>query len=548
MEPIHAPHGTTLSCKNWQLEAPMRMLMNNLDSAVAERPEDLIVYGGKGKAARNWQAYADIIATLQSMDIDDTLVVQSGKPVAVWKTTIDAPRVIISNSMLVPHWATWDEFHKLEDRGLTMYGQMTAGSWIYIGAQGILQGTYETLAAAAQQAGWEDLTGRFVLTGGCGGMGGAQPLAITMNGGVGLVVECDPARIQKRLDTRYIDTMVSDLDEALNLVQEALADKRPLSVGLVANAADVFPELLRRDIVPDIVTDQTSAHDTLNGYVPNGMPLADAYALRATDPKEYEKRALDAITEHCKAMVGLQDRGAIVFDYGNNIRGQALANGYTDAFKFDGFVPKYIRPLFQEGKGPFRWAALSGDPKDIWATDELILREFSYDKHLVKWIRMAHERVQFQGLPARICWLGYGERERFGLLINELVKSGAISAPIVIGRDHLDCGSVASPNRETEKMMDGSDAIADWPILNALLNTIGGATWVSVHHGGGVGIGYSLHAGMVIVADGTDEAAKRLSRVLTYDPGMGVVRHADAGYPTAIQFARDHGIRMPSLR
>lgn len=548
MEPIHAPHGTTLSCKNWQLEAPMRMLMNNLDSAVAERPEDLIVYGGKGKAARNWQAYADIIATLRSMDIDDTLVVQSGKPVAVWKTTIDAPRVIISNSMLVPHWATWDEFHKLEDRGLTMYGQMTAGSWIYIGAQGILQGTYETLAAAAQQAGWEDLAGKFVLTGGCGGMGGAQPLAITMNGGVGLVVECDPARIQKRLDTRYIDTMVSDLDEALNLVQEALADKQPLSVGLVANAADVFPELLRRDIVPDIVTDQTSAHDTLNGYVPNGMPLADAYALRATDPKEYEKRALDAITEHCKAMVGLQDRGAIVFDYGNNIRGQALANGYTDAFKFDGFVPKYIRPLFQEGKGPFRWAALSGDPKDIWATDELILREFSYDKHLVKWIRMAHERVQFQGLPARICWLGYGERERFGLLINELVKSGAISAPIVIGRDHLDCGSVASPNRETEKMMDGSDAIADWPILNALLNTIGGATWVSVHHGGGVGIGYSLHAGMVIVADGTDEAAKRLSRVLTYDPGMGVVRHADAGYPTAIQFARDHGIRMPSLR
>lgn len=548
MEPIHAPHGTTLSCKNWQLEAPMRMLMNNLDPAVAERPEDLIVYGGKGKAARNWQAYADIIATLRSMDIDDTLVVQSGKPVAVWKTTIDAPRVIISNSMLVPHWATWDEFHKLEDRGLTMYGQMTAGSWIYIGAQGILQGTYETLAAAAQQAGWEDLAGKFVLTGGCGGMGGAQPLAITMNGGVGLVVECDPARIQKRLDTRYIDTMVSDLDEALNLVQEALADKRALSVGLVANAADVFPELLRRDIIPDIVTDQTSAHDTLNGYVPNGMPLADAYALRTTDPKEYEKRALDAITEHCKAMVGLQDRGAIVFDYGNNIRGQALANGYTDAFKFDGFVPKYIRPLFQKGKGPFRWAALSGDPKDIWTTDEVILREFSYDKHLVKWIQMAHDRVQFQGLPARICWLGYGERERFGLLINDLVKSGTISAPIVIGRDHLDCGSVASPNRETEKMMDGSDAIADWPILNALLNTIGGATWVSVHHGGGVGIGYSLHAGMVIVADGTDEAAKRLSRVLTYDPGMGVVRHADAGYPTAIQFARDHGIRMPSLR
>ncbi|MBA4365354.1 MAG: urocanate hydratase [Coprothermobacter sp.] len=548
MEPIHAAHGTTLTCKSWQLEAPMRMLMNNLDPEVAERPEDLIVYGGKGKAARNWQAYADIIATLQSMDVDDTLVVQSGKPVAVWKTHIDAPRVIISNSMLVPHWATWDEFHKLEDKGLIMYGQMTAGSWIYIGAQGILQGTYETLAAAARQAGWEDLSGRFVLTGGCGGMSGAQPLAITMNGGVGLIVECDPARIQKRLDTKYIDTMTTDLDEALQMVRNAVAEKRPLSIGLVANAADVFPELLRRGIIPDVVTDQTSAHDTLNGYVPNGMPLEEAYALRASDPAEYERRALDAITVHCKAMVGLQERGAIVFDYGNNIRGQALANGYQDAFKFDGFVPKYIRPLFEEGKGPFRWAALSGDPKDIWATDEVILKEFAYDQHLVKWIQMAHDQVQFQGLPARICWLGYGERERFGLIINDLVKSGKISAPIVIGRDHLDCGSVASPNRETEKMMDGSDAIADWPILNALLNTIGGATWVSVHHGGGVGIGYSIHAGMVIVADGTDAAARRLSRVLTYDPGMGIVRHADAGYPKAIQFAKDHGIRMPSLK
>ncbi|WP_207799704.1 urocanate hydratase [Candidatus Cryosericum hinesii] len=548
MEPIHAPHGTTLTCKSWQLEAPMRMLMNNLDPEVAERPEDLVVYGGKGKAARNWQAYADIIATLQSMDVDDTLVVQSGKPVAVWKTHIDAPRVIISNSMLVPHWATWDEFHKLEDKGLIMYGQMTAGSWIYIGAQGILQGTYETLAAAARQAGWEDLSGRFVLTGGCGGMSGAQPLAITMNGGVGLIVECDPARIQKRLDAKFIDTMVTDLDEALLMVQKAVAEKRPLSIGLVANAADVFPELLRRGIIPDVVTDQTSAHDTLNGYVPNGMPLEEAYALRASNPAEYEKRTLDAITVHCKAMVGLQERGAVVFDYGNNIRGQALANGYEDAFKFDGFVPKYIRPLFEEGKGPFRWAALSGDPKDIWTTDEVILKEFAYDQHLVKWIQMAHDQVQFQGLPARICWLGYGERERFGLIINDLVKSGKISAPIVIGRDHLDCGSVASPNRETEKMMDGSDAIADWPILNALLNTIGGATWVSVHHGGGVGIGYSIHAGMVIVADGTDAAAKRLSRVLTYDPGMGIVRHADAGYPKAIQFAKDHGIRMPSLK
>jgi len=548
MEPIHAPHGTTLTCKSWQLEAPMRMLMNNLDPEVAERPEDLVVYGGKGKAARNWQAYADIIATLQSMDVDDTLVVQSGKPVAVWKTHIDAPRVIISNSMLVPHWATWDEFHKLEDKGLIMYGQMTAGSWIYIGAQGILQGTYETLAAAARQAGWEDLSGRFVLTGGCGGMSGAQPLAITMNGGVGLIVECDPARIQKRLDAKFIDTMGTDLDEALLMVQKAVAEKRPLSIGLVANAADVFPELLRRGIIPDVVTDQTSAHDTLNGYIPNGMPLEEAYALRASNPAEYEKRALDAITVHCKAMVGLQERGAVVFDYGNNIRGQALANGYEDAFKFDGFVPKYIRPLFEEGKGPFRWAALSGDPKDIWTTDEVILKEFAYDQHLVKWIQMAHDQVQFQGLPARICWLGYGERERFGLIINDLVKSGKISAPIVIGRDHLDCGSVASPNRETEKMMDGSDAIADWPILNALLNTIGGATWVSVHHGGGVGIGYSIHAGMVIVADGTDAAAKRLSRVLTYDPGMGIVRHADAGYPKAIQFAKDHGIRMPSLR
>ena len=548
MEPIHAPHGTTLTCKSWQLEAPMRMLMNNLDPEVAERPEDLVVYGGKGKAARNWQAYADIIATLQSMDVDDTLVVQSGKPVAVWKTHIDAPRVIISNSMLVPHWATWDEFHKLEDKGLIMYGQMTAGSWIYIGAQGILQGTYETLAAAARQAGWEDLSGRFVLTGGCGGMSGAQPLAITMNGGVGLIVECDPARIQKRLDTKYIETMVTDLDTALSMVSKAVAEKRPLSVGLVANAADVFPELLRRGVIPDVVTDQTSAHDTLNGYVPNGMPLEEAYALRKSNPSEYERRALDAITVHCKAMVGLQERGAVVFDYGNNIRGQALANGYEDAFKFDGFVPKYIRPLFEEGKGPFRWAALSGDPKDIWTTDEVILKEFAYDQHLVKWIQMAHDQVQFQGLPARICWLGYGERERFGLIINDLVKSGKISAPIVIGRDHLDCGSVASPNRETEKMMDGSDAIADWPILNALLNTIGGATWVSVHHGGGVGIGYSIHAGMVIVADGTDAAAKRLSRVLTYDPGMGIVRHADAGYPKAIQFAKDHGIRMPSLR
>jgi len=548
MEPIHAPHGTTLTCKSWQLEAPMRMLMNNLDPEVAERPEDLVVYGGKGKAARNWQAYADIIATLQSMDADDTLVVQSGKPVAVWKTHIDAPRVIISNSMLVPHWATWDEFHKLEDKGLIMYGQMTAGSWIYIGAQGILQGTYETLAAAARQAGWEDLSGRFVLTGGCGGMSGAQPLAITMNGGVGLIVECDPARIQKRLDAKFIDTMTTDLDEALFMVQKAVAEKRPLSIGLVANAADVFPELLRRGVIPDVVTDQTSAHDTLNGYVPNGMPLAEAYALRTSNPAEYERRALDAITVHCKAMVGLQERGAVVFDYGNNIRGQALANGYEDAFKFDGFVPKYIRPLFEEGKGPFRWAALSGDPKDIWTTDEVILKEFAYDQHLVKWIQMAHDQVQFQGLPARICWLGYGERERFGLIINDLVKSGKISAPIVIGRDHLDCGSVASPNRETEKMMDGSDAIADWPILNALLNTIGGATWVSVHHGGGVGIGYSIHAGMVIVADGTDAAAKRLSRVLTYDPGMGIVRHADAGYPKAIQFAKDHGIRMPSLK
>ena len=548
MEPIHAPHGTTLSCKSWQLEAPMRMLMNNLDPAVAERPEDLVVYGGKGKAARNWQAYADIIATLKSMDVDDTLVIQSGKPVAVWKTHIDAPRVIISNSMIVPHWATWDEFHKLEDKGLTMYGQMTAGSWIYIGAQGILQGTFETLAAAARQAGWEDLTGRFVLTGGCGGMSGAQPLAITMNGGVGLIVECDPARIQKRLDTKYIDTMVTDLDTALQMVQKAVSEKRPLSVGLVGNAADVFPELLRRGIIPDVVTDQTSAHDTLNGYIPNGMSLEAALALRTANPLEYQKRALDAITEHCKAMVGFQERGAVVFDYGNNIRGQALANGYQDAFKFDGFVPRYIRPLFEEGKGPFRWAALSGDPRDIWATDEVILHEFSYDKHLTKWIQMAHDQVQFQGLPARICWLGYGERERFGLLINDLVRSGRISAPIVIGRDHLDCGSVASPNRETEKMMDGSDAIADWPILNALLNTIGGATWVSVHHGGGVGIGYSIHAGMVIVADGTEEAARRLSRVLTYDPGMGIVRHADAGYPKAIQFAKEHNIRMPSLR
>jgi urocanate hydratase len=521
------------------------MIMNNLDPEVAERPDDLVVYGGSGKAARNWECFDAIVAALRSLGDDETLLVQSGKPVAVFRTQRDAPRVLIANSNLVGDWASWEVFRDLERKGLMMYGQMTAGSWIYIGTQGILQGTYETFAECARQHYGGSLEKRFVLTGGMGGMGGAQPLAVTMNGGVCLVVEVDPDRIRKRLATAYCDTMVEDLDEALGLVADAVRSGRALSVGLVGNCADVLPELVRRGVRPDVVTDQTSAHDALNGYVPGGMSLADATALRASDPERYVELAMRSMAEHVRAMLALRERGAVVFDYGNNLRGQALAAGVADAFAYPGFVPAFIRPLFCRGKGPFRWVALSGDPEDIRKTDELALRLFPDDAALGRWIRLARERVRFQGLPARICWLGYGERARFGLAMNDLVARREISAPIVIGRDHLDSGSVASPYRETEAMADGTDAVADWPILNALVNTAAGATWVSFHHGGGVGIGKSLHAGMVVVADGTPEAAARLERVLTTDPGMGVVRHADAGYDDARACARENGIRMP---
>jgi urocanate hydratase len=523
----------------------MRMLMNNLDPAVAERPEDLIVYGGSGRAARSWEAFDAIVATLKRLDHDETLLVQSGKPVAVFRTHPWAPRVVIANAMLVPAWATWDVFRDLEDRGLTMYGQMTAGSWIYIGTQGILQGTYETLAELARRRFNGSLAGRLVVTAGLGGMGGAQPLAVTMNEGVAIVIEVDPARIERRLATRYVDERAESLDDALARAKAAIADRRPRSIALQANAADVLPELARRGIVPDVLTDQTSAHDALNGYVPNGMTLAEAEALRRTDPEAYVALAMEAMATHVRAMLDLQRAGAVAFDYGNNIRAQAQKAGVADAFDIPGFVPEYIRPLFCEGKGPFRWAALSGDPADIAVTDRLALDMFKDDQALCRWIRLASERVAFQGLPARIFWLGYGDRARFGLAINDLVRRGEISAPIVIGRDHLDTGSVASPNRETEGMRDGSDAIADWPILNALLNTSSGATWVSVHHGGGVGIGYSIHAGMVVVADGTREADEKLQRVLTNDPGSGVARHADAGYPEAIATARARGIDIP---
>jgi urocanate hydratase len=523
------------------------MLMNNLDPAVAERPDDLIVYGGSGRAARSWAAFDAIVETLRRLDHDDTLVVQSGKPVAVFRTHPWAPRVIIANALLVPAWATWDHFRDLEDRGLTMYGQMTAGSWIYIGTQGILQGTYETLAELARRHFGGTLAGRLVVTAGLGGMGGAQPLAVTMNDGIALVIEVDPQRIERRLATRYVDERTGSLDEALARIEQCRRDGRARSIALEGNAADVLPELVRRGITPDVLTDQTSAHDALNGYVPNGVSFADAQSLRRSHPDEYLRRSMAAMGEHVRAMLALKRAGAIAFDYGNNIRAQAEKAGVTDAFEIPGFVPEYIRPLFCEGKGPFRWAALSGDPADIAATDELALEMFADNPALCRWIRMARERVAFQGLPARIFWLGYGERAKFGLAINDLVRRGRISAPIVIGRDHLDTGSVASPNRETEGMRDGSDAIADWPVLNALLNTSSGATWVSVHHGGGVGIGYSLHAGMVIVADGTREADEKLQRVLTCDPGSGIVRHADAGYPEAIDAARRHGIDMPSL-
>jgi urocanate hydratase len=545
--PVRAPRGGEISCKGWQQEAALRMLMNNLDPEVAERPDDLVVYGGSGKAARNWDCFDAIVRSLRALEGDETLLVQSGKPVGIFRTHSGAPRVLIANSNLVPHWANWDEFRRLEALGLTMYGQMTAGSWIYIGSQGIVQGTYETFAEAARQRHGGSLKGTITLTGGLGGMGGAQPLAITMNEGVCLAVEVDPARIQRRLDTGYLDEMVTDLDEALRRAEEYTAQGVARSIGLLGNAAEVFPEIVRRGARIDLVTDQTSAHDALNGYIPAGMSLDEAAELRQRDPQEYERRSLGSMAEHVRAMLDFDEMGAVVFDYGNNLRGQALRAGVEDAMHFPGFVPAFIRPLFCRGKGPFRWVALSGDPQDIYRTDEEILRLFPEDEALARWMRMARERIQFQGLPARICWLGYGERDRAGVAFNELVRRGEVKGPIVIGRDHLDSGSVASPYRETEAMRDGSDAIADWPILNALLNTASGASWVSFHHGGGVGIGYSLHAGVVIVADGTDEAAEKLARVLTNDPGTGVMRHVDAGYPEAIETARERGMNIPML-
>jgi urocanate hydratase len=542
---VTAPRGTTLSCRGWIQEAALRMLMNNLDPEVAEKPEELIVYGGTGKAARNPGCYEAIVSTLRTLADDETLLVQSGKPVGVFRTHTDAPRVLISNAMLVPHWANWDEFRRLEALGLTMYGQMTAGSWIYIGTQGILQGTYETFAAVAEKYFGGTLAGRLLVTAGLGGMGGAQPLAATMNGAACLAIEVDRDRIEKRLKTKYVDSMAETLDEALAILQTARELKEARSVALHANAADVLAELLARNIPVDILTDQTSAHDTLNGYVPAGIPYAAALELRAADPKKYISLAKETIADHVRAMLGLMKRGTVTFDYGNNIRGEAVAAGVANAFDIPGFVPEYIRPLFCDGKGPFRWAALSGDPEDIYRTDRAVLETFPDNKPLCRWIEKAQKEVAFQGLPARICWLGYGERARMGKIFNRLVADGEVSAPIVIGRDHLDCGSVASPNRETEKMKDGSDAIADWPILNALLNAVGGASWVSVHHGGGVGIGLSIHAGMVVVADGTAAAERRLERVLTYDPGMGIIRHADAGYDRAIGNASRHGVRIP---
>ncbi|HEX8729688.1 MAG TPA: urocanate hydratase [Ktedonobacterales bacterium] len=545
--PVRAPRGTQLSCKGWQQEAALRMLMNNLDPEVAERPDDLVVYGGSGRAARSWEAFDAIVAALRALEGDETLLIQSGKPVGVLRTHSGAPRVLIANSNLVPHWADWDEFRRLEALGLTMYGQMTAGSWIYIGSQGIVQGTYETFAEAARQRFGGTLKGTVTLTAGLGGMGGAQPLAITMNVGVAICVEVDPQRIQRRLDTGYLDEMVTDLDEALKRAEEYKAQGVGRSIGLLGNAAEIFPEIVKRGVHMDLVTDQTSAHDALNGYIPAGMSLEQAAELRMSDPAEYERRSLDSMAEHVRAMLDFDEMGAVVFDYGNNLRGQALRVGVEDALHFPGFVPAFIRPLFCEGKGPFRWVALSGDPEDIRRTDEELLRLFPENASLARWITMAQERIHFQGLPARICWLGYGERDKAGLAFNELVRRGEVKAPIVIGRDHLDSGSVASPYRETEAMRDGSDAIADWPILNALVSTAGGASWVSYHHGGGVGIGYSLHAGVVIVADGTDEAAEKLKRVLTNDPGMGVIRHADAGYPEAIQVARERGVKIPML-
>ena len=543
---VRAPRGTQLTCKNWQIEAAYRMIQNNLDPEVAEKPEDLVVYGGRGQAARSWEAFDAILASLRNLNEDETLLVQSGKPVAVFKTHPDAPRVLIANSNLVPHWATQAHFDELAAKGLIMYGQMTAGSWIYIGTQGILQGTYETLGSLAQKRGWSSLKGKFVLTAGLGGMGGAQPLAITMNEGVGLIVEVDRERAQRRLEIGYVDAVSDNLEEAMTMVEEAQQQGVPKSIGLIGNAADIYTELELRGVIPDVVTDQTPAHDLLS-YVPSGLSVEEAAQLRKADPQRYAGLAAQSIAKHVQAMLAFQKKGSEVFDYGNNIRQRAFDAGVKNAFDFPGFVPAYVRPLFCEGKGPFRWVALSGDPEDIYRTDEAIAELFPENEHLLRWLRMAREKVPFQGLPARICWLGYGERAQAGLAFNRLVAEGKISAPIVIGRDHLDAGSVASPNRETESMRDGSDAISDWPILNALINAVCGATWVSFHHGGGVGIGFSQHAGQVIVADGTPEAAVRLQRVLTVDPGMGVVRHADAGYPEAIRFAREHGIQMPMI-
>jgi urocanate hydratase len=544
---VRAPRGTELSCKGWIQEAALRMLMNNLDPDVAENPAELIVYGGKGKAARNWECFDAIVKSLRSLEADETLLIQSGKPVGIFRTHTDAPRVILANSLLVPRWANWDEFRRLEELGLIMYGQMTAGSWIYIGTQGILQGTYETFAECGRKYFNGDLRGRVLLTAGIGGMGGAQPLAATMNGAVFLGIDVDQSRIEKRLSTGYIDRMTHSVDEALAWVEDAKEKKRAVSVGLVGNAGEILPELLRRGFHPDMVTDQTSAHDTLNGYVPMGMSFADALALRKHNPSEYIRLSKDTIAAHVRAMLEFQRQGAITFDYGNNIRSEAKLNGVDNAFDIPGFVPEFIRPLFCDGKGPFRWAALSGDPEDIYETDAAVAAAFPENASLQNWLKMARERVHFQGLPSRICWLGYGERAKMGKVFNRLVAEGKVKAPIVIGRDHLDCGSVASPYRETEAMKDGSDAIADWPILNAMLNAIGGASWVSVHHGGGVGIGNSIHAGMVVVADGTPEAEKRIERVLTYDPGMGIIRHADAGYERAITNAREQGVQIPMM-
>ncbi len=544
---IRAPRGTAISCLGWQQEAALRMLMNNLDPEVAERPEELIVYGGIGKAARNWECFDAIVATLKRLKNDETLLVQSGKPVGVFRTHENAPRVLIANSNLVPHWATWDEFRRLDALGLTMYGQMTAGSWIYIGTQGILQGTFECFASVAKTRFDNTLRGKLVVTAGLGGMGGAQPLAATMNEATALVAEVDETRIQRRLDKRYLDEKAPSFRAAIERAIAARDAGEAVSIGVVANAVELLEALLERNIVPDILTDQTSAHDELNGYVPAGLSYDAALAMRDSSPDAYIELSYDTMARHMRAMLELQRRGAITFDYGNNLRGQALKAGVKDAFEVGGFVPLFIRPLFCEGRGPFRWAALSGDPNDLFATDEALLDLFPHDAALHRWIRMAQKCVEFQGLPARICWLGYGERDKAGLLFNDLVRSGKVKAPIVIGRDHLDAGSVASPNRETEAMKDGSDAIADWPILNALLNTAAGATWVSFHHGGGVGIGYSLHAGMVVLADGTDAAAERLQRVLTTDPGTGVMRHADAGYEIAIETAKERGVDIPML-